>query len=167
MISKERPLVIALGRTGKNPRACGIFCHTDSPYNTVYLLHDHLNRTDSILHAAAVAVRQVATFLANESAPAAAIKEIFLDINVKRFIEWYESEGEDRSASARSAALLRDLDDAAALVGECGKYRPDVKFVKSKFVRPDGRQMADDLAQQLLWHHESNGKLLFCDVSRD
>ena len=31
--------------------------------------------------------------------------------------------------SPRCADLVRALDDAAALVGECGEYRPDIKFV--------------------------------------
>jgi hypothetical protein len=107
-ISKERPVLIALARAGKNPTACGIFAHPASPWNTAYLLYDQLSRREIILHSAAIAVRQVAAYLANEeSVPA--IREIVFKIDVRDFIVWYESEGEERrarSAGRRLAPLL-------------------------------------------------------------
>jgi hypothetical protein len=160
-ISKERPVLIALARAGRNPTACGIFAHPASPWNTAYLLYDQLSRREIILHSAAIAVRQVAAYLANEeSVPA--IREIVFKIDVRDFIVWYESEGEERWATPRTAALLRDLDDACALVGECGEYRPDLNFVRP--VPFHGKQSAANLAMHLLRHH-GNSKSYSCDFS--
>ena len=59
---------------------------------------------------------------------AAAIRRVLLKVDRPDFVSCYEAE--DRGpVSPRCAGLLRALDDAAALVGECGEYRPDVKFV--------------------------------------
>jgi hypothetical protein len=155
----ENGVMISLTRSKKTPGACGIFCHPDSSWNTAYLLHDKLNRRETILHTAAVAVRQVAAYLANEE-NAPAIREIFLKMDVKELVEWYESAQRDIfSAPAvrrRSAELLRDLDDAATLVGECGEYRPDIKFVKP--VPFQSRQMADSIALYLSRHHDESSK---------
>ena len=146
----ENGVMISLTRSSKKPRACGIFCHPDSSWNTAYLLGDKLNGRETILHTAAIAVREVAAYLANkENAPA--IREIFLKMDVKELVEWYESAQRDissaRAVRRRTAELLRDLDDAAALVGECGEYRPDIKFVKP--VPFQSGQMADSVALHL------------------
>jgi hypothetical protein len=102
--------MISLTRSSKKPRACGIFCHPDSSWNTAYLLGDKLNRRETILHTAAIAVRQVAAYLANEE-NAPAIREIFLKMDVKELVEWYESAQRDISSAPavrrRTAELLR------------------------------------------------------------
>jgi hypothetical protein len=132
---------IALAHTGKNPTACGIFCHTASPWNTAYLLHDidgaKPTRREAILHTAAIAVGQVATWLASETGPDGpngAIKEIVLKIDVVEFNEWYESEDRD--------------DGALALASDSRESRPDVKFVRP--VPFHGRKGANRLAVDLL-----------------
>jgi len=82
-------VLIALARAGRNPTACGIFAHPDSSWNTAYLLYDQLSRREIILHSAAIAVRQVTAYLANEeSVPA--IREIVFKIDARDFIVWYE-----------------------------------------------------------------------------
>jgi hypothetical protein len=107
---RENGVMISLTRSSKKPRACGIFCHPDSSWNTAYLLGDKLNRRETILHTAAIAVRQVAAYLANEE-NAPAIREIFLKMDVKELVEWYESAQRDISSAPavrrRTAELLR------------------------------------------------------------
>ena len=157
-IHQHDQVVITLSRTGTTSTASGIFCHRDSSWNMAFLEHDQLNRSQRILHAAAIAVRQVAAYLANESAPRPAIKEIFLKVNVKAFVKWYEGEDRDSGVTPRTAALLRDLDDAAVLVGECGGHRPVVRFVKpSPFC---GEQASGDLAMRVLHNQLSSKRIL-------
>lgn len=156
------PVMISIARAGKNPTGCGIFCHEGSEWNKAYLLHDidgdRLSRREKTLHTAAVAVRQIATFLADNPHESAtgrnAIRRIFIRMDVAEFIEWYH--GERRTATSRCADLVRDLDDAAALVGELGEYRPDVEFIKHRPL--NGRQGAPKLALHAREHH-SNSKL--------
>ena len=135
--SHDSPVMIALAHASKveSSTACTIFCGDDSPFNTVCILHDaadKFSRAEAILHTAAMSLKNIAAFLAGnpqESATgAAAIRRIMLKVDRPDFVAWYEAE--DRGPmSPRCAGLLRALDDAAALVGECGEYRPDVKFV--------------------------------------
>lgn len=68
-------------------------------------------------------------FTNNTAVPAAShAHTIMLKVDRPDFVAWYEAE--DRGPmSPRCADLVRALDDAAALVGECGEYRPDIKFV--------------------------------------
>ena len=103
-------------------------------------------------------VRQVAAYLAKETAAAAPIVDIFLKINVKAFIVWYGSIDRDSDVTPRIAALLRDLDDAAALVGECGGYRPDIKFVRR--VPGNVREATGDLTMPVLHQCLSSKSLL-------
>lgn len=149
---------ITLSRAHISPAASGIFCHAHSPWNTAYLKRDELNRSERILHAAAITVRQVAAYLAKETAAAAPIVDIFLKINVKAFIVWYGSIDRDSDVTPRIAALLRDLDDAAALVGECGGYRPDIKFVRR--VPGNVREATGDLTMRVLHQRLSSKSLL-------
>ena len=77
-------------------------------------------------------------------------------------VEWddegYEGEDRDSGATPRTAALLRDLDDAAVLVGECGGHRPVVRFVKpSPFC---GEQASGDLAMRVLHNQLSSKRIL-------
>ena len=135
--SHDSPVMIALAHASKveSSTACTIFCGDDSPFNTVCILHDaadKFSRAEAILHTAAMSLKNIAAFLAGnpqESATgAAAIRRIMLKVDRPDFVAWYEAE--DRGPmSPRCAGLLRALDDAAALVGECGEYRPDIKFV--------------------------------------
>jgi hypothetical protein len=121
----------ALSRQPRRPH------HRRPPFNTVYILHDggdKFTRREAILHTAGMAVKNVACFLAGnpgESATgSAAIRVILLKVDIPDFVEWWGKTGEERGVvSARCAELLRDLEDAAALVGECGEYRPEVRFV--------------------------------------
>lgn len=132
----DSPVMIALAHASKPENtACALFCNEDLPPNTFYILHDaadKFSRAEAILHTAAMAVKNIAAFLAgnpHESATgAAAIRRVLLKVDRPDFVSWYEAE--DRGpVSPRCAELLRALDDAAALVGECGEYRPDVTFV--------------------------------------
>jgi len=133
------PVMIALAHASKADKAtgCGLLCGEDSPFNTFYLLHDtgaKFSRAEAILHTAGMAVRNVGAFLAaspQESATGpAAIRQILLKVDRPDFVAWYEQGEESRGpVSPRCAGLLRTLDDAAARVGECGEYRPEVKFV--------------------------------------
>ena len=133
------PVMIALAHASRADKAtgCGLFCGEDSPFNTFYLLHDaaaKFSRAEAILHTAGMAVGNVAAFLAgspHESATGpAAIRQILLKVDRPDFVAWYEQGEEGRGpVSPRCAGLLRALDDAAARVGECGEYRPEVKFV--------------------------------------
>jgi hypothetical protein len=161
-----RPVMVTLSRApGQNPTVNGIFCHPGSRWNTAYPLDEPLTRSEIILHAAVIAIRQVAAYLANQSAGRTAIKEIFLKINIKKFILWYESKDRDSGVKPRCAALLRDLDDAAVLVGECGGCRLVVRFFKPPYPHrgsfhygKHSQQAAGDLAVRVLHHHLS-GKL--------
>jgi hypothetical protein len=132
------PVMIALSHASRaDLTTAGLFCGEKSPFNTVYILHDggdKVTRREAILHTAAMAVNNVACFLAGnpgESATgSAAIRVILLKVDIPDFVEWWGKTGEERGVvSARCAELLRDLEDAAALVGECGEYRPEVRFV--------------------------------------
>ena len=132
------PVMIALSHASRvDLTTAGLFCGEKSPFNTVYILHDggdKFTRREAILHTAAMAVKNVACFLAgnpHESATgSAAIRVILLKVDIPDFVEWWGKTGEERGVvSARCAGLLRDLEDAAALAGECGEYRPEVRFV--------------------------------------
>jgi hypothetical protein len=118
--------------------ACGLFCGDNSPFNTFYFLHsaaDKFSRREAILHSAAMALKNIAAFLAGnpeESATGdAAIRRVLLKVDLPDFVGWYATrgEGEEEEVSPRCAGLLRALDDAAALVGESAEYRPEVVFV--------------------------------------
>jgi hypothetical protein len=131
----DSPVMIALSHASREQTGCGIFCGSDSPFNTFYIIYDraaNFSRAETILHSVVMAVKNVASFLAanpHESATGpAAIRRILLKVDWPDFVAWYDQE--DRGpVSPRCAGLLRALDDAAARVGECGEYRPDVRFV--------------------------------------
>lgn len=132
------PVVTALSHASHaDLTTASLFCGKNSLFNTLYILHDgadKFSRRKAILHTAAMAVKNVACFLVgnpHESATGSvAIRVILLKVDIPDFVEWWGKTGEERGVvSARCAELLRDLEDAAALVGECGEYRPEVKFV--------------------------------------
>lgn len=133
----DAPVMIVLSHTSREHTGCGIFCGEGSPFNTFYIIYDRatkLSRDETILHSAVMAVKNVAAFLAgnpHESVTGpAAIRRILLKVDWPDFVSWYEQSEEDRGpVSPRCAGLLRALEDAAARFGECGEYRPDVKFV--------------------------------------
>jgi hypothetical protein len=135
----DSPVMIALAHASRaeSHTACGLFCGDNSPFNTFYFLHDSadkFSRREAILHSAAMALKNIAAFLAGnpgESATGdAAIRRVCLKVDLPDFVGWFEAGEEERGpVSARCAGLLRALDDAAALVGESAEYRPEVVFV--------------------------------------
>ena len=134
----DSPVTIALAHASRaESTLCGLFCGPDSPFNTLYFLHDSaekFSRREAILHSAAMALKNIAAFLAGnpgESATgAAAIRCVCIKVDLPDFVGWYEAGEEEKGpVSPRCAVLLRALDDAAALVGESAEYRPDVVFV--------------------------------------
>jgi hypothetical protein len=160
--------MITITRASGHPVVNGIFCRPASSWNTAYLVDEPLDRTERILHAAVFAVRQVAAYPARERATAAGrtvIRDIFLKIDVKKFISWYEGGNRYSGATPRCAALLRDLDDAAVLVGECSGCRPVVRFIKPSYPHTgsfhhvkNSQQAAGDLAARVL-HGRLGSKL--------
>ena len=120
----DSPVTIALAHASRaESTLCGLFCGPDSPFNTLYFLHS-----------AAMALKNIAAFLAGnpgESATGpAAIRRVCIKVDLPDFVAWYEAGEEEKGpVSPSCAGLLRALDNAAARVGECGEYRPEVKFV--------------------------------------
>jgi hypothetical protein len=77
-------IALAHASRAESHTACGLFCGDNSPFNTFYFLHS-----------AAMALKNIASFLAGnpeESATGdAAIRRVCLKVDLPDFVAWFEA----------------------------------------------------------------------------
>ena len=142
----ESPIVIAIGRQGKFPTACGVFCNINSPYNSTFMLHDDkLGRFEADLHAAVAALKQVHTFITTKTKRDSLQSRYITQIIIKTNSNWLGKGFAGSTDHYRYKKLSLEFDNLVDELGEYSGVRPVVKFWKIP-----GRGMAQQLAEATL-----------------
>lgn len=139
----ESPIVIAIGRQGKLPAACGVFCNINSIYNTTFMLHDDkLGRWEADLHAAVAALKQVHAFITTKAKRDSLQSKRITQIIIKTNSNWLGKGFAGSTDHYRYRELSLEFDNLVDELGEHSRIRPVVKFWKVP-----GRNMAQQLAE--------------------
>lgn len=142
----ESPIVIAIGREGKFPTACGVFCNINSIYNTTFMLHDDkLGRSEADLHAAVAALKQVQTFITTKTKRNSLQSKRITQIIIKTKTDWLGKGFAGSTDHYCYRKLSLEFDNLVDELGEHSGIRPVVKFWKVP-----GRNTAQQLAEATL-----------------